>query len=229
MPIDETSRILLSEDSWLATALEEYKALRAEVIATMGTQHTILGFGIATLGLVIGAGLSLESRASVLTFGLIFTLFVPLFSAVVVTIWWGEVLRMIRAGHALAFFEQTINDHGATAGWSGPALGWELALRECVDPEVGPRRRMWRVHVLNLGGIYGVFSLIAVIGIAMGLIKDFEGDHAFRPLLLILGGLSIALGAAVLLFANHQLKASEERWGSMKSWLENRTVGRKDG
>ena len=172
----------LSDDPWLATALEEYKALRAEILATMGTQHTILGFGVATLGLVIGAGLSLQQQTSVVTFGLIFTLFVPLFSAVVVTIWWGEVLRMIRAGHALALFEETINNHGADTGWPRPALGWESALRRCVPDRVGPNRRVWMVYVFNLGGIYGAFSLIAVIGIAMGLIKDFETDHTLRPL-----------------------------------------------
>jgi hypothetical protein len=215
----------LVEDSWLLTALEQYKALREEILATMGTQQTILGFGIATLGLVIGAGLSLQGHAPVLTFGLIFTFFVPVFSAVVVMIWWGEVLRMVRAGDALAFFEESINEHGLSAlAWSSPALGWESALRNCIR-QSDSQRRMWRVHVLNLGGIYAAFSLIAVVGIAMGLIKDFEDDHALRPLLLVLAGLSVGFGVATFAFGNYQLKRVETGSRALGSWLVARSAG----
>jgi hypothetical protein len=214
----------LPEDSWLLTALEQYKALREEILATMGTQQTILGFGLATLGLVIGAGLGLQRDAPVLTFGLIFTFFVPLFSAVVVMIWWGEVLRMVRAGDALAFFEETINEHGIKElEWLSPALGWESALRKCIE-QSDPQNRMWRVHVLNLGGIYAAFSLIAVVGIAMGLIKDFETDHALRPLLLVLGGLSVGLGVAIFAFGNYQLKRVETGSQALRNWLSARST-----
>src|SRR5439155_4117780 len=97
------------EEAWLETALEEYKSLRGEVLASIGAQQTILGFGTATLGLVIGPGLALRSGSSVMTFSLIFALFVPLLSALSLMIWWGEVLRMVRAGHAIACLEAEIN------------------------------------------------------------------------------------------------------------------------
>lgn len=187
-------------------------------MTTVGTQHTILGFGIATLGLVIGSGLSLGDRASVLTFGLIFVLFVPLFSAIVLTIWWGEVLRMIRAGDALALIEENINQHGSKVGWDKPALAWERALRQSVPEPVGAGHRVWQVHVLNFAGVYGAFTLIALIGIAMGLVNAYEVDHTVRPLLWVLTGTSALLGAVVFLFATHQLRTSKENSKRMEPW-----------
>jgi hypothetical protein len=41
---------------WLDVALEEYKALRAEILTTLHTQYAKLTFGTAAVGILVGLG-----------------------------------------------------------------------------------------------------------------------------------------------------------------------------
>ncbi|HYT94156.1 MAG TPA: hypothetical protein VEL76_35900 [Gemmataceae bacterium] len=51
----------------------------------------------------------------------LFNLFIPVLVSMVILIWFGEVLRMVRAGDALAELETKINHAGRGLGWTAPA------------------------------------------------------------------------------------------------------------
>src|SRR5207253_2376382 len=82
--------------SWTDLALEEYRALRAEVVATMQTQGNSLSFGSATLGLVAAGAFNVWKEAFLTT--VIFMFVVPFVCSLVLIIWMGEVTMMHRAG-----------------------------------------------------------------------------------------------------------------------------------
>jgi hypothetical protein len=202
-----------SGDYWLDSSLKEYEALRAECLVSISTQQTILGFGIATLGLVIGAGIGLQNQISVMTFGLIFGLFVPLFSGTVLTIWSGEVLRMVRAGDAVARLEEEINNYGHREfGWTRPALTWETALRG-LDGDQSTRRS--RAFVPNIESVVLAFVLIAGIGIAMAFLKDRDAGNGIATSTWVFLGFSLALGTLVGLFMNQQRREANKLWSDV--------------
>ena len=226
-------------NGWRETALEEYRTLRAEIATSIATQQTILGFGTATLGLVIGPGLALWG-GSTMMFSLIFALFVPLLSAIIVSIWWGEVIRMVRAGDAVAGLEQAINTHG---GWTRPALNWESHLRKvrappeadsCSAPGLqgdtprsspGDLRLLARLtrsrdrndrtlgtFVLNNRSVFAAFVLIAVVSTAVAMLNDYEAGDGIRASTFALSGLAIALGVLATGSAVSRWRACNREW-----------------
>ena len=91
-----------------ATVLKQYELIRAEVTTSMQVQQQILGFGIATIGLLAGAaflGSKADFRSAVLM------IFLPLVAYLVVTIWFSEVMRMLRAGGFLMTLEKKLDLH----------------------------------------------------------------------------------------------------------------------
>lgn len=168
---------------WLDLKLEEYRALRAEVTTSITTQQSILSFGTATVALVFGPGLGLWDKATELSVSLIFSGLVPLLSALVLVIWWGEVLRMVRAGEWLAHVEEEIGKVGETRiGWAENPLGWECYLREPGQterfhrllPEPYPGFPYVRQFVINIRGVLAAFWAIALASLGLGVFHDNE-------------------------------------------------------
>ncbi len=69
----------------------------------------------------MGPGLGLWSKSTALVLIVLFNLFIPVLVSMVILIWFGEVLRMVRAGDALAELETKINHAGRGLGWTAPA------------------------------------------------------------------------------------------------------------
>jgi hypothetical protein len=78
----------------LTAALEEYKALRAEILDAMQGQRTISQLGIAGISVLVGLG---AQRLPSLIGSLVLALLVPAAGAFVTTAVWGELLRGARA------------------------------------------------------------------------------------------------------------------------------------
>lgn len=97
----------MAEPPWLDIALEEYKALRAEILTTMQTQQSTLTIGTAALGIIAAGAFNLWDEPFVAT--ILFLGVAPFLSMLVLTIWIGEVTRMMRAGSYLQQFEATIH------------------------------------------------------------------------------------------------------------------------
>jgi hypothetical protein len=98
-----------------ATILKEYELVRSEITTSLQIQQQILGFGIATVGLLAGAAFVAKDqplRSKLLV------VFLPLVSYLAVTIWFSEVMRMFRAGGFLLVLEKKLDEHGdGTLRW----------------------------------------------------------------------------------------------------------------
>lgn len=102
-----------------ATLLKEYELVRAEITTSLQIQQQILGFGIATIGLLAGAAFVAKDqpmRSKLLV------VFLPLVSYLAVTIWFSEVMRMFRAGGFLLLLEKKLDDRG------DGSLRWEYEV-----------------------------------------------------------------------------------------------------
>lgn len=92
-----------------ATILKQYELVRSEITTSLQIQQQILGFGIATIGLLAGAAFVAKDqpfRSELLV------VFLPLVSYLAVTIWFSEVMRMFRAGAFLLVLEKDLDARG---------------------------------------------------------------------------------------------------------------------
>lgn len=111
--------------------LEEYTAAREELVGAIGNQHMALTFGTGALVAAFGAGF--------LSWGnpiapAIFIGIVPL-SWWILTMWLGEVVRMLRATKFCGDQEQILNDSISREDPTQPdSLRWESWRRESDGP-----------------------------------------------------------------------------------------------
>lgn len=145
---------------WLDVALEEYRALRAEIVATLETQYATLTFGTAAVGLLVGFGFNAWDEAFVAQIAFLGA--VPAVAYLVLVIWMGELTRMMRAGDYLAELECRINEE-VRAVDRPDALGWETFLRK--EAEEGKTAQ----HRWHYRAIIGMYQLLAIASIAVGM------------------------------------------------------------
>jgi hypothetical protein len=138
----------------VSVALEEYRALRGEIIASLSMQQTVLSFSTLALGGLALAGLhELRQDGDPALALLIFLLLLPLVSYVTLFIWLGEYARTTRAGLFLSKLEQRINE------WVGDdVLSWEQFLRTPVRGK--PPQYAW--NVLAMFVFYASVPVVAV-------------------------------------------------------------------
>lgn len=116
--------------------LEEYRAIRSEVTTSMQAQISTLAFGAATLGFSFAAA----SQTSDKKFRDMFLLvLVPLLSYLVLTIWFAEVMRMLRAGTFLMRLEKRLDEQFGLG-----ALSWESTIFQVRCRPV--RQPFWRIR-----------------------------------------------------------------------------------
>ncbi len=143
--------------NWLSVVIEEYKTLRSESLASMQTQQSILRFGTAAIAVIIATGFNLWKTSPLAE--VIFLLFTPITVYLVLTIWMGEVARMMRAGIFLVKLEEKINKEFKD---KPKALSWENWLRETQHDGKIPQLR-W-----NYYAIISLFFLMALASIGIG-------------------------------------------------------------
>ena len=144
-----------------ATVLKQYELIRAEVTTSMQVQQQILGFGIATIGLLAGAaflGSKADFRSALLM------IFLPLVAYLVVTIWFSEVMRMLRAGGYLMTLEKKLDLHG------DGSLDWEfkVARGRLKYPVWKPYFGVLDPDQLRLLSVTFLFLTLAIASIALG-------------------------------------------------------------
>jgi hypothetical protein len=170
-----------------ATILKEYELLRSEITTSLQIQQQILGFGIAALALLAGAafvGKDARFRSELLV------VFLPLVAYLAVTIWFAEVMRMLRAGGYQLTLEKKLDECEDGDG----SLQWEYQVargRSRVDMKsffgaLDPDRLRWLAVTL-------LFLTLAVAAIMLGWAKATVYAHAFA----IVAG----VGAAIVLIS----------------------------
>lgn len=155
-----------------ATVLKQYELLRAEVTTSLQLQQQILTFGIATIGLLAGAafvGHSDAHRSDLLV------IFVPLVAYLAVTIWFAEVMRMLRAGAFMLILEKRLDDCG------DGSLTWEF-----VVARARPKGALSKLNFftrdpdqLRLIAVTLLFLTLAAASIVLGWADASTGRHVF--------------------------------------------------
>jgi hypothetical protein len=164
---------------WLSAALAEYQSLRTESLQAQHAQQTILQFGITGVAVLVGLSLQLENEGLAI---LLLLLMVPLVSIFIVSVWFTEIFRSLRAGNFLAEREEKINKE---IGNTVPALEWETWLRVPA-----PERRMFNRTRMS----FGVLCTLNVAGFILAGYLARTGDFTLPLAMVIaLGLVSLAL------------------------------------
>jgi len=177
---------------WINPALQEYTALRAEVTTAMQTQHATLAFGSATLGLLAAGGFQLIDDPASLA--LVFVGAVPLISLLIVSIWLGELARMMRAGRQLHLIEQELKRSIPDA--PGPVFNWEQSLQ-------GSDKSSWleRQYQFSYHAVVVMFAVVAAASIAFAMYQVAWSSGwmivGIAELVLVLAGAAGLLAAVV--------------------------------
>jgi len=142
---------------WQAAALEEYRALRAESLDSMKTQHLMTHIGATAVGLTLAWGFHQWDRS--LLPDLIFLVFAPAMCYVLLIVWVGEVARLMRVGLYLAEKERAIS---ASFPSHPDAMNWENWLRAGKGGNHPHQLR------LNYLAIIVLFLASAIAAVAIG-------------------------------------------------------------
>lgn len=110
---------------WLPVVMEEYKTIRSEVLQSMQTQQLIIIYGITAMAIVSSTGFTLWEKSPLPE--IIFLLFIPIISYLVLNIFMGEIAKMILAGIFLMKLEDKVNKEFSN---KPKALTWEHWTRE---------------------------------------------------------------------------------------------------
>lgn len=196
--------------SWQELALEEYRALRDEIVATMQTQDGGLRLGVAAIGVVSAAGFNVWGDTAAAAF--IFLAVVPFVSAVVLTVWMGEVSRMMRAGSHIHRLELFI--HAQNPGLPDPVMTWETRLRDPLsDITRWERQYEWNYHAIVL-----LFWSIGIAAIGAGAYRAIWGADPLQNTHAVLAVAGAVLGAmfVVLILILQQLATVCETEGRLR-------------
>lgn len=170
---------------WLDLAVTEYEALRDEILTTMNTQQGTLRFGTAAISILGVGAINVWDDRLVTTIAFLFA--VPFLTKLLLTIWMGEVTRMMRAGNHLADVEKTFI--ALYPEMPEPIMRWETRLR---DPSSDITR--WKRHYeWNYLAIVLMLWTISVASMAIGVYQGISGG------LQVGDGWVWALGGAVFL------------------------------
>jgi hypothetical protein len=154
------------------TVLKQYELIRAEVTTSLQVQQQILGFGIATVGLLAGAAFvgKADSHRSELLI-----VFVPLVAYLAVTIWFSEVMRMLRAGAFMLRLEKRLDD------CDDGSLNWEytVARGRLRYPLWKPYFGVLDPDQLRLIAVTLLFLTLAAASVVLGWADASTGEHIF--------------------------------------------------
>jgi hypothetical protein len=142
----------LTPEERLSFEMEQFKALRDEILTAIRGQVDILRFGSAILTLLLAtAGAGTENRP--ILRALIFTLFAPTVAWMTLIMWSSEVFRMMRAAVFIHGVEEQLLEDDAGH------LGWEHWAHKPGEPDI-EQTHTWTIRVM--------FGLIAAGSIAYG-------------------------------------------------------------
>jgi hypothetical protein len=130
--------------------LEQYKALRGEILRAMDDANQIMSFGLASIGIVITAGLSVKD--TLLGF-FVFSVIIPALSGLVLSIWFAAHERISRASYFISGIEARLRSANPT--FEGPT--WDLWLRSPRKTK-GSSHHFWNTELSGIG-IFAFFMI----------------------------------------------------------------------
>ncbi len=179
--------------------VEQYQALRAEILRGMEDGNQVMSFGIAAVGFVISAAFTLKDN--VLGF-LMLALLVPSISSLVLSLWFGAQERVARASYFVTGIEARLKI--AINAKAMPT--WDIWLRSSSKKQNTHGHHFWNVEYSGIG-------LFLFLMVGPMLLSWMTGGPSLSPCFKIS---TISIGAvAVVLFLLWMIKRVH-RW---RNWL----------
>lgn len=177
--------------------LEQYRALRSEVLRAMEDGTQTMSFGVATYGIIMGAGVQIYSTFSGF---MLFALPLPLLACLVLSMWFAAHERVARASHFLSGIEARLSE-----GLTVPS--WEAWLRP-TSPQ-GKSRHFWGTEHSGIA----IFIFLILFPLLLSL--SAGGSEVSLPSKAITVGSTFFLAGAFLI----SLRGRYLRW---RNWLSSR-------
>jgi hypothetical protein len=168
----------LSSEERTMFVVEEYKALREEILTAIRAQLDVLRFGTAVLVVLLStAGAAVKERP--LPAAIAF-LFAPAVSAMTLTMWSAEMFRMMRA----AVYIHALEDNLRTLANEEVVLGWEHKAHRKEDPDV-EATHTWTIRI--------GFALVSFASLGFGEYLLWHGEaHADSAVRIVLTAGAVA-------------------------------------
>jgi hypothetical protein len=174
---------------WFELALQEYNALREEILTTMGTQDGTLRFAAAAVGIVLTGGFNIWTDT--LPAALVFLVVVPYLCTMGLIVWLGEVTRMMRAGKHLERLEERFQE---IAHPPKPVMRWERNLRN----PFAKGTRWDRHYEWNYLAIILMFWSLGIASIVAGAYRATLADTHLRNTTWVWVAAGVLLGLMVV-------------------------------
>jgi len=147
------------QEPWRDLAIEEYRALRAEVIASLQGQLQALGLGTAAIGVLAAGGFNVWDRSP---YGAAAVFFVglPLLALLGLYVWTGENARIMGAGTHMLLIEHEMRV--LYPGMPRNVFSWEAQLAE------KKRDRNLLTIDLRFVPVSLIYSIIAIGSVLVG-------------------------------------------------------------
>ena len=143
---------------WLDLALEEYKALRSEIIETQKAQQWTVGLSFTALGIV--ASQVTDLLGSPVAAVAVFIVLVPLVICAFLLVWLAQIGGMMRLGEQICRLEQRVHEDKIAPE---EVFAWESYLRRPVS-----QTRSFRLYEWGYQGILAIYSFLALGSIVLG-------------------------------------------------------------
>lgn len=148
----------------VAVILEEYRALRAEVILCLERRTTIISWGLAAIGAIFAAAVAAYTGQKPLMAGVLLLAIATTTSWLVLNMWLTETRRARRASHYLCYLEIKLMAVMGTASHPKP-LEWEQQLRK---PKTGTQFSEHYIHTI------GFFGFMLFVSTYLGTLSTIE-------------------------------------------------------
>lgn len=137
--------------------LEQYRALRGEILRVMEDGNQVMSFGLAAIGIVISAGLAAKDNPVGFV---LFAGVVPLLSALVLSMWFASYERLSRA----SYFITGIEDRLKKTVQNAQLPTWDTWLRK---PSKGTKHQHHFWSTENSGMLLFAFLFVASIALSV--------------------------------------------------------------
>jgi hypothetical protein len=180
--------------------LEQYRALRGEILRAMEDGNQVMSLGLAAIALLLGAALSARDSDAAY---LVLALFVPALSGLVLSMWFAAQERIARASFFLTGVETRVC---AALGTEHPC--WENWLRR-PNPAGEPTHHFWNTEYSGIA----IFMFFMVGPLLLSTSPTVGGTISLRVKLF-----AAAVGLVVLVLYFMALLPRLHRW---RAWLSS--------
>jgi len=192
------------DEKLIEIMLKQYTLLRTEMMQSLQSQINILQFGLASVGVLIGAGIANWKTSDFYLPFVVFLLIIPTICYIVLAVWSGELMRMMRAGVFNADLEMKIN----ALSKQKDLLNWENWLRRRDKKPTTPQITWSYLAIILL------FFFVAAISTSLGVYR-IKDEKDISQIVVSVYGLVVYLIAVIFVYSICKRIANDNKASSL--------------